>query len=538
MNTSYMRLSTGEIERKNESTRTNRRFLNRILGVVCLLLAPLTAFAQLPSPTYGWNLGNTLEAIPNEGSWGPAATQSLINSVAAAGFNTVRIPCAWGTHANQSTHQIDPAYMARVKQVVDWCYAKNLYVIINCHWDGGWLDANLTGNFNSTVNAKMNAYWSQIASTFAGYDSRLLFAGANEPPANTAAKMAELTTYYQTFINAVRSAGGNNTSRWLVLSGPNTDIDLTDSLMNTLPNDPTPGRLMVEVHYYSPYQFTLMAADESWGNMFYFWGNGYHSTTNPSRNATWGEEAYLDAEFQKMTNKFTSKGIPVIIGEFGTYRRGGLSSADSELNHASTTHFNKYVVDSANSHGMHPIFWNIQGYLFDWTTGAASNQSTITALTGGAALPPPGGGGIIANGVYKIIARHSGKALEVAGLGRTNGSNVQQWGYWWGDSQKWTLMHLGNNQYKILGLQSGKSLDVSGGQSGNGANVQIWTYLSGGNQIWTISATSDGYYRLTPTHAPSMCLDVNGSQWASDGANVQIWQYLGGTNQQWTFQAP
>ncbi|MBC8137179.1 MAG: glycoside hydrolase family 5 protein [Fibrella sp.] len=369
------------------------RSIARITMTASLLMLSSTAFAQLPNPTHGWNLGNTLEPPSGEGSWGPPASQALINSVANAGFNTVRIPCAWDSHANQSTYQIDPAYMARVKQVVDWCFARNLHVVINCHWDGGWLDANLTGTVKPTINAKMNSYWSQIATTFAGYNNRLLFAAANEPPADNAAKLSELMTYYQTFINVVRSKGGNNSSRWLVVQGPNTDITLTDSLMNTLPNDPTPGRLMVEVHYYTPYQFTLMPTDQSWGNMFYFWGQGYHSATNPSRNATWGEEAYTDAEFRKMYNKFTSKGIPVILGEFGAFPRSNLTGADVNLNNASTTYWNKYVVDSARSHGIYPIYWETPGGAFDWTTGAIRNQNVVNSLTGRGALPPPGGDG-------------------------------------------------------------------------------------------------------------------------------------------------
>lgn len=360
-----------------------------MLAVLSLLLIRVDVFAQLPTPTYGWNLGNTLEATCGEGCWGPPASQALINGVANAGFNTVRIPCAWDTHANQQTYQIDPTYMARVKQIVDWCYARNLRVVINCHWDGGWLENNITDTVNATINAKMNAYWTQIANTFAGYDSRLVFAGANEPNCDTAAEWNTLKAYYNTFINAVRSTGGNNSSRWLVVQGPNTDIDLTDSLVTSLPTDPTPGRLMVEVHYYSPYQFTLMSSDQSWGNMFYFWGQGYHSTTLPGRNANWGEEDYLEAEFLKMYNKFTSQGIPVIIGEFGAYKRGNLTGADFNLNYASTTYYNKYVTDTANALGIKPIFWNTPGYILDWTTGAVTDQNTITALTGGPALPPP-----------------------------------------------------------------------------------------------------------------------------------------------------
>lgn len=511
-----------------------------ILTIASLLLLPLASHAQLPSPTYGFNIGNTLEPPCGEGCWGPAVTLNMVNAVADAGFNTIRIPVAWNSHANQSTYQIDPAWMARVKQVVDWCYARNLYVVLNSHWDGGWFDANITTTVNPTVNAKMNAYWTQIANTFRNYDNRLLFAGANEPPVQTAGQMATLVTYYETFINAVRANGGNNSTRWLVVQGPSTDIDLTDSLMNTMPRDPTSGRLAVEIHYYSPYQWCLMDDDADWGKRFYFWGQGYHHATRTDRNASWGEEAYVDTQFQRMASKFISRGIPVILGEFQAMKRNGypdLTGNDFSLHVASRTYFHKYVVDSANSRGIKPIYWDIQGNVFDWTTGAVNDRDTARALTGGAALPPPAGGGIIPNGIYRIVARHSGKALDVAGMGTANGSNVQQWSYWGGENEKWMLRHLGNNQYTIIGTQSGKALDVSGWGAGNGANVHIWSYGGGANQKWTISATNGGYYRLTPTHATAMCLDVSGVSTA-DQANIQIWTYGGGNNQQWTFQAP
>jgi aryl-phospho-beta-D-glucosidase BglC (GH1 family) len=339
-----------------------------------------------------------MEAPCGVGCWSPLPTQALINGVANAGFNTIRIPCAWDSHANQSSpYTIDTNYMAQVKQVVDWCIADNLYVIVNDHWDDGWLENNITGKVNSTINAKMNSYWAQIATAFAGYGNHLLFAGANEPNATNSAQMSTLTTYYNTFINAVRSTGGSNSSRWLVVQGPDTDIDTTSSLMNTLPTDPTPGRLMVEIHYYSPYNFCMMTSDADWGNMFYFWGQSYHSATLPSRNPTWGEETYVDAEFQKMTDKFVSQGIPVMLGEFGSIKRTtaaypDLTSAYLYLHLASRTFFDKYIVDSANSHGLHPFYWDTPGdaELFDWTTGAVSDPDGVRALTGGAALPPPG----------------------------------------------------------------------------------------------------------------------------------------------------
>jgi endoglucanase len=378
----------------------NTPCLNRILASIALLVVlSAAARAQLPTPTYGWNLGNTLEPPSGEGTWGPAATQTLINAVADSGFNTIRLPVAWDSHANQSTHVIDPAWMARVKQVVDWCYAKNLNVIVNCHWDGGWLENNITDTVNPTINAKMQSYWTQIATTFAGYDNRLLFAGANEPNCDTAAEWATLRSYYNTFISAVRATGGNNATRWLVIQGPNTNIDLTYDLVNTLPTDSATGRLMVEVHHY-PWRWTLMSEDAWWGKMFYFWGQGYHSPTMLDRNSTAEEEAYTDEQFQKMVTKFVSKGVPVILGEWGAMKRTGypdLTGTELDRHLASRTYYSKYITDKANALGLKPIWWDAGGtgsntmWLFDRSTAAVIDPDNLRALTGGMALPPPGG---------------------------------------------------------------------------------------------------------------------------------------------------
>ncbi len=148
-------------------------------------------------------------------------------------------------------------------------------------------------------------------------------------------------------------------------------------------------------------------------------------------------------------------------------------------------------------------------------------------------------GGIIADGTYKMVARHSGKVMEVAGQNTADGSFVQQWGYWGGGNQKWTVTHLGNNVYKIIGVQSGKSLDAYGWGTTNRTGIDVWTYGGGANQQWKISAASAGYYRISPQHTTSMCLDVDG--WSTaDGGTIQLWSWTGGNNynQQWAFQAP
>jgi beta-glucanase (GH16 family) len=143
----------------------------------------------------------------------------------------------------------------------------------------------------------------------------------------------------------------------------------------------------------------------------------------------------------------------------------------------------------------------------------------------------------IANGTYRIIARHSGKALDVSNNGTADGSNVHQWTYGGGNNQRWTVTHLGSGQYQIQSVSANKALDVAGAGTANGSNVHIWTWGGWNNQRWTITPTSGGYYRVSPVHAPALALDVSGPSTA-DGANVHTWTYGGGTNQQWAFQAP
>jgi len=243
----------------------------------------------------GWNLGNTLEAIGGETAWGnPKVTKALISAIKQNGFNAVRIPCSWDQYTDPATAKIKGAWLSRVKEVVQYCIDNDMYVILNIHWDGGWLENNCTPEKRRPVNAKQKAYWEQIATCLRDFDDHLIFASANEPAVTNAAQMDVLLSYHQTFIDAVRSTGGKNAYRTLVIQGPSTDFDKTLRLMNKMPQDIVKKRLMLEVHSYTPYQFALMTRDEKWGNQFYYWGRGYHSPTDTTHNATWGEESDID----------------------------------------------------------------------------------------------------------------------------------------------------------------------------------------------------------------------------------------------------
>ena len=332
----------------------------------------------------GLNIGNTLEATGGETGWGnPMITNELIKTVKQNGFNAVRLPCAWDQYADQATAKISTTWLSRVKQVVQYCVDNDLYVILNIHWDGGWLENNCTVDKQVANNAKQKAFWEQIATTMRDFDEHVLFASANEPNVADATQMGVLLSYHQTFIDAVRSTGGKNAYRVLVVQGPSTDIETTNKLMNQMPTDKVPNKMMAEVHYYTPWNFTGMTKDETWGNMAYYWGANYHSVSDAAHNSTWGEEATVDANFGLMKQQFVDKGIPVIIGEFGAIRRDDLTGEALKLHLASRAYYFKYVTKQAIAKGLMPFFWDTGG-LIDRSKNTVLDQQSLDALKQGA----------------------------------------------------------------------------------------------------------------------------------------------------------
>ncbi|AXY78570.1 glycoside hydrolase family 5 protein [Paraflavitalea soli] len=334
----------------------------------------------------GWNIGNTMEATGGETSWGnPLITESYVKFVKQSGFTAIRLPCAWDLHVdNKATAHIDPNWLNRVKEVVGYCVNNGLYVMLNIHWDGGWLENNISKPKQDSVNAKQQALWEQIATAMRDFDEHLMFASANEPNADNAEKMAVLASYHETFVAAVRATGGRNSHRVLIVQGPNTNPGLTYDLMNTLPKDPASNRLMVEVHNYTPAQFCFLNEDVSWGKMVYYWGKGNHSTIEPDRNPTYGEEDAIIADYDKVKQKFIDKGIPVIMGEYGAYRRDGSAHVPKELalHNASVDYWITFVTKEALAHGIKPFWWDTGGAL-DRRNNTVKDQRTIDALLAG-----------------------------------------------------------------------------------------------------------------------------------------------------------
>ena len=306
----------------------------------------------------GWNLGNSLEAEGTETSWGnPATTADMIKSIKGEGFNAVRIPVRWGQHCDMSTMTIDEKWLSRVKEIVDWCLAEDMYVIINTHHDL-WLEYYPTNAKKTELNEKLGKLWTNIATAFADYDGRLAFAGLNEVNAEgnwgltpTQENYDVTNSFNQTFVDAVRATGGNNALRNLVVQSYrcNPTMGLTNLVV---PTDPTPNRLSVEFHYYDPYSFCSGTAGS-----YNYWGIAFSDkgTVTPD-----GNEKSLANFFLTIREKWWEQGLGVVIGEYGCSCH--YTTADKATQEANMQYYMKCLVSEARKNGFAAFVWDNNAY--------------------------------------------------------------------------------------------------------------------------------------------------------------------------------
>jgi len=345
----------------------------------------------------GWNLGNTMEAgdkanlfsnkagVAVETSWQTTrTTRELINFLKKKGFKSIRIPVSWamGHITNKDEMTIDPAWVKRIQQIVDYCIDANMYVVINDHWDGGWLEYD---GFTSGANVEekkeqFRKLWTNIATAFKNYDERLIFAGMNEPGVGGSSgnpqgslifdkykdddeKMKafsdRLIEYEQVFINAVRATGGNNARRILVVQGPSTNFVRTFKYFDIKRlKDTIWGRLMVEVHHYDPYQFCLLDNDADWGRIQYFWP-GYAPDKASDRTVSVFVEEEIKTQIYNLKKKFVEKGYPVLVGEYGCNHRSlGLGTVDQAKHDESVAYWYNLNTMYMMGSGLIPFVWD------------------------------------------------------------------------------------------------------------------------------------------------------------------------------------
>lgn len=332
----------------------------------------------------GLNIWNTMESPGGETGWGnPVITQSLIDTLKKAGFNAIRLPVGYFNqgHMNRTTGKIDDAWLNRIKEVVQYCVNDGMYVLINRHHDNaGYKDVDdvdkdndraegiddplLSGAKLDTAKAMHKAIWEQVATTLRDFDEHVMFASYNEPNATNLPSATVLHDLHQVFIDAVRSTGGKNAYRTLVLQAPSTSLDLMNyyapGAIPGMPVDKLPNKIMLEFHYYSPPNFCILKNDASWGKVWNYWGANFKSLTDPTHNSdAYAEEGYMQKNMQFAKKNFVDKGIPVLIGEFGAEYHADQTPtpADSILSLRSVEHFFAELVRGSRANGLSPFLW-------------------------------------------------------------------------------------------------------------------------------------------------------------------------------------
>ena len=311
--------------------------------------APCAAKDVVAAMQPGWNLGNTFDAIgADETAWGnPRVTTEFLGELVRQGFRSIRIPVTWGDHQG-ADYTIDATWLARVREVVGWALDAGLYVLINMHHDS-WMWVNQLATDHDTVLARYTASWTQIAAAFRDASSRLVLESINEPTYDGTTGddqnyqlMDELNT---AFHRIVRASGGANATRLLVLPTlhANGDQGRLDALATTIAALDDPN-LAATVHYYGFWPFSVNIA-------------GY------TRFDATSQQDVTDT-FDRAYTTFASRGIPVVIGEYGLL---GFDTSLNTVEEGEKLKFFEYLGYWARTRGLTTMLWD-NGQHFNRTT--------------------------------------------------------------------------------------------------------------------------------------------------------------------------
>lgn len=314
----------------------------------------------------GWNLGNTLDAsnglkqdIDSETSWGnPITTKEMIEELYRKGFRTIRLPTTWRNHLIDENYTIDPKWMKRVKEIVDWCLEAGLYVILNDHHDNADLIEGssipygkgyypLLKDLEESERFLFNV-WKQITIAFNnGYDHHLIFEGLNEPrlkghknewsfkkeDPTCEEACSVLNKYLELIVKTIRESGGNNSRRFIMVTPLSAGFESAIKSDFQFPNDKnynSINKLILSVHMYQPYDFTM--SKDLTLNIF--------------------KEEYktsLDENFNKLYNKYIKEGYSIIVGEFGARDKNNLEERIK---------WGKYYIETVRKNEMSCVIWD------------------------------------------------------------------------------------------------------------------------------------------------------------------------------------
>lgn len=347
-----------------------------------------SAFEFVENIHYGYNLGNTLDADPQVGSyfrpksdldwetsWGqPVTTQEIIDSLAAKGMNVIRIPVTWFPHMDKQW-VCREVWMNRVQEVVDYVINAGCYCILNVQHDtgtrgtrtdgAGWLRADM--DEYEASSEKFKSLWTQIATRFKDYDEHLLFEAFNEildkndtwgDPTDKDAYKA-ITLLEQDFVDAVRATGGNNEFRNLVCNtyGAGSTAEKLEKFQ--APNDIHSNHILASIHSYDPYNFCNNNSGTGYDYNIYMWDKSC--------------EQEIDDITLRVNNRFNDLGLPYIYGEFG--------AIDTQKDLGERIKYATYTMSKFKAYGTTGLWW--MG-LFDrkkltWTEDKKDeNKKTVT----------------------------------------------------------------------------------------------------------------------------------------------------------------
>lgn len=315
-------------------------------------LTGLTAAEIVAQMGIGWNLGNTFDATggsqanvySQEQSWGnPKVDAALIKRVKDAGFKTIRIPVTWYRQLSKDgSYTINPAFLARVREVVDMAYDEGLFVILNMHHEE-WLNSKDLDTKYEQIGVQLAAIWRQIADTFADYDQHLIFEGMNEPRmkgtayewnGGTREGIAAVNYLNQVFVNTIRTeAKGYNGERALMIPGYAASSSSAVMAAIQIPqwNGAQAENIIVSVHSYTPNEFCLSDEMTNFNRLF-----TSHTTG-------------IDMLFYSLKGLFLNKGIPVVIGE---------TSATNKDNTVARENWAYYMGQKAATYGIPIVIWD------------------------------------------------------------------------------------------------------------------------------------------------------------------------------------
>jgi endoglucanase len=325
----------------------------------------------------GINLGNTMESYGEwiwtygdhtpksyETAWGsPVITKDMLKGIKREGFGVMRLPVHWFNMMG-ANYTINSDYVARVKEIVKWAIDVNLYVILNIHHDENDFFKNLPTKTEETIK-NYKHIWTQVAEAFKSFDDYLMFESLNEEACwgdvynewtgSIYDKIKAFDLNYQlnqAFIDVIRSSGGNNRERHLLLAGYCTDVAKTCDTLYKIPVDPM-NRYAISMHYYTPSSFCILTEDQDWGKARSTWG-------------TSDDIDELNKNLDLIQRTYIYKGIPVILGEYGAT----LKNKD----YNSVKNFLYSVCKGAYDRNILPILWDVAEQHYDREAGVMRNK--------------------------------------------------------------------------------------------------------------------------------------------------------------------